>query len=191
MPRRYRLSPTAFIERGNPKVERAYYKGPRKPLARASKRSEENIDFVLFRTPKSDETTHLHTHSHNLKQRMTISPGGDDLDLMRTPSMNGIRTWGFANRRGKKVAGYMIVRGKSSLSQIKEPLKLKPFESDREMNERFHSITKELTKAGRHVRMVPNLKAGYIYHNGRFVKARTKTQLQNSKKQRVSFLAKS
>jgi len=196
MPRRYNLSPTAIIERANPHIERQYYKIPRKSLKRASTKQYESANGVEARYPSNKETIDVHIHPAKKGERMLISPSMEDLQDEHNKKMNkNLRTWIIADRRERKVTGYTFVRGKgkgkirpayAANLQLTRRHQTKP---RKQFVKQFNKSIKTINAAGLHIRFVPNTKSGYIYSQGRFIKAKSKKQLEQAKRTRTSFLA--
>lgn len=194
--KKYKLSPTAFINRASPLVERAYYKKPRKTLKRASKKSDEKKYSLTARLSHKNESMDIHTHNARKGQRMFIFPGKTDLESIRDKNIKDLKTWVIANKYNGKVVGYTFLRPikkgslKLSFSVLEKLWDSIQNESRVEFKKDFDKLVEKLNKAGFHVRFVPNLKKGFVYSDGAFVRARSKKQLQKGKKKRVSFLPK-
>ena len=195
MPKRFRLSPTAFINRANAMTERGYYKRPRKTLVRSSTRADEKPDGVIVRYPHKGETMDVHIHPHKKGERMQFFASREDLQDTRSKDKKDLRTWTIANKYNGRTTGYTILRptGKGPIrpayraaDQLLRQVQTKPrIQFVRE----FNTAVSTMNNAGLHVRFVPNLKEGYIYSEGRFVKARSQKQLMQGKRNRTSFLA--
>jgi len=195
MPIKYRLSPTAFINRANPMTERGYFKRPRKTLIRSSLRADEKPGEVSVRYPHKGETMDIHIHPHKRGERMQFFASKEDLQDMRGKGAKDLRTWTIANKYNGRTTGYTILRptGKGPIrpayraaDQLLRQVQTKP---RAQFVREFNTAVSTMNDAGLHVRFIPNTKEGYIYSNGRFVKARNQKQLAIGKQNRVSFLA--
>jgi hypothetical protein len=195
IPRRYRLSPTAFINRANPTSERGYYKRPRKTLNRSSTRADEKPGEVIVRYPHKGETIDTHIHPHKLGERMLIFASKEDLQDTRGKGKKDLRTWTIANKYKGRTVGYTVLHPtrkgpiRPAYRAADQLLKSPQTKPRTQFRKEFTTAVRTMNDAGIHVRFVPNSKEGYIYSQGRFVKARSQRQLAAGKKGRVSFLA--